>query len=231
VVDRQFNAKLPRVSAGAIRERDAIVVTADCALEHSRAPEVPAMSMFRISSLSVVVGALVAACGGAQPEAEAPPAAPSAAPAPVEAPPAPSATEAPPAPSAAAPAPEPAAPKKTAWKDMTEDQKKEVMKTVVFPAMKTAFQEFDAKHFKDFTCVTCHGAGAKEGKFKMPNPKLPKLDPKDEFAKHKKKDAKILGFMMEKVAPEMAKLLEVEPYDPKTNQGFGCMNCHTMAGK
>ena len=114
---------------------------------------------------------------------------------------------------------------------MTEDQKKEVMKTVVFPAMKTAFQEFDAKHFKDFTCMTCHGPGAKDGKFKMPNAKLPKLDPKDEFAKHKKKDAKILGFMMEKVSPEMAKLLEVDPYDPKTNQGFGCMSCHTMAGK
>jgi hypothetical protein len=105
------------------------------------------------------------------------------------------------------------------------------MKTVVFPAMKTHFQEFDAKEFKDFTCVTCHGAGAKEGKFKMPNAKLPKLDPKDDFAKHKKKEAKTLAFMMEKVAPEMTKLLEVEPYDPKTNQGFGCFNCHTMAGK
>jgi hypothetical protein len=194
------------------------------------------MTTIRLSSISLLLGVTLAACGGSQPEAEAPPAAPSAAPAPVEAPPAPSATapEAAPAPSAAAPAPSAeATPKKPAWKDMTEDQKKEVMKTVVYPTMKTAFQEFDAKRFKDMTCMTCHGPGAKEGKFKMPNPKLPKLDPKDGFAKHKKKeaDAKILAFMMEKVAPEMAKLLEVEPYDPKTNQGFGCFNCHTMAGK
>jgi hypothetical protein len=29
----------------------------------------------------------------------------------------------------------------------------------------------------------------------------------------------------------MVKLLNVPPYDPKTNEGFGCMNCHTMAGK
>jgi hypothetical protein len=195
------------------------------------------MTTIRLSSISMLLGVTLAACGGSQPEAEAPPAAPSATPAPVEAPPAPSATapEAAPAPSAATPAPsaEATAPKKPAWKDMTEDQKKEVMKTVVYPTMKTAFQEFDAKRFKDMTCMTCHGPGAKEGKFKMPNAKLPKLDPKDGFAKHKKKDAdaKILAFMMEKVAPDMAKLLEVEPYDPKTNQGFGCFNCHTMAGK
>ena len=78
-------------------------------------------------------------------------------------------------------------------------------------------------------CTTCHGPGAKEGKFKMPNPKLPKLDPKDGFAKHKKSKGEILKFMMEKVAPEMAKLLDVEPYNPDTKQGFGCFNCHTMA--
>jgi len=187
------------------------------------------MSTFRLSSFSVLLGAALAACGGGQPAPEAPPAAPSAEPAPIQAPPAPSAPEAPAAPTAGAP--EPAAPKKTAWKDMTEDQKKEVMKTVVFPAMKAHFQEFDAKEFKDFTCITCHGPGAKEGKFKMPNAKLPKLDPKDNFAKHQKKEAKTLAFMMEKVSPEMTKLLEVEPFDPKTNQGFGCFSCHTMAGK
>jgi hypothetical protein len=112
---------------------------------------------------------------------------------------------------------------------MTTDQKKEVMKTVVYPAMKSAFQEFDSKRFADMTCMTCHGPGAKEGKFKMPNPKLPVLDPKDGFKKHQKK-AEILKFMMEKVAPEMAKLLDVPPFDPATNQGFGCFNCHTMAG-
>jgi hypothetical protein len=187
------------------------------------------MAKFRYASLSLVLGVTLAACGGSQPEAEAPPPAPSAAPAPVEAPPAPSAapTETAPAPSASA---EPPAAKKPAWKDMTEDQKKEVMKTIVYPTMKTEFQEFDSKRFAEMTCMTCHGPGAKEGKFKMPNPKLPKLDPKDGFAKHKKK-ADILKFMMEKVAPDMAKLLEVEPYDPKTQQGFGCFNCHTMAGK
>ena len=59
----------------------------------------------------------------------------------------------------------------------------------------------------------------------------PKLDPTDGFAKHKKKTAKILAFMMEQVSPEMAKILDVPHYDPATHQGFGCFNCHTMAGK
>lgn len=195
------------------------------------------MTIFRSSALALVLGMTITACGGSQPEAETAPSAPSAAPAPAPtetAAPAPSATETAPAPSASAPAPaatEAPAEKKVAWKDMTEDQKKEVMKTVVLPAMKTEFQGFDAKKYADMNCTLCHGAGAKEGKFKMPNPKLPKLDPKDGFAKYKKSKPEILKFMMEHVAPGMAKLLDVEPYNPDTKQGFGCFNCHTMAGK
>jgi hypothetical protein len=46
-----------------------------------------------------------------------------------------------------------------------------------------------------------------------------------------KKNAKVTKFMMERVAPEMAKLLNLPPYDPATHEGFGCFNCHTMAGK
>ena len=41
--------------------------------------------------------------------------------------------------------------------------------------MKKVFQAYDAKAYAKFTCATCHGDGATDGKFKMPNAKLPKL--------------------------------------------------------
>jgi type IV secretory pathway VirB10-like protein len=173
------------------------------------------------------VAVVVVACGGSQtPPAEpAPPSEPVVAPTASSAPPAPAEPEA--APSASA---EPPAPAPRDWDALTEDQKKEIMKTEVLPKMKGLFQEFDAKRFADVKCTTCHGPGAMQGKFDMPNPKLPKLDPKNGFEKHKKKDAKILAFMMEHVVPEMAKIINEPVYDPATQKGFGCSECHTMVG-
>ncbi|MFO0566820.1 MAG: hypothetical protein U0263_14215 [Polyangiaceae bacterium] len=118
---------------------------------------------------------------------------------------------------------------KPTFKDMSEEQKKALMKEVVVPKLGAVFKEFDGKKYAEVNCVTCHGADAKNGKFQMPNPKLPKLDPKDGFAKHMKKHEKITKFMMAKVVGEMASALGVSPYNPETKQGFGCGGCHPMA--
>jgi hypothetical protein len=102
------------------------------------------------------------------------------------------------------------------------------MKTVVMPKSKELFAAFDAKEFGNMKCPTCHGDGAKNKTFKMPNPKLPKLSYTDGFKKHTDKKPEITKFMMEKVVPEMASLLGMQPYDPKTQKGFGCANCHVV---
>ncbi len=106
------------------------------------------------------------------------------------------------------------------WADMMHAQRNDHMKKVVFPKMKAEFAAFDPR-MKDFTCATCHGAGATDGTFKMPNPALPKLS-QAMTDKHPKETQ----FMAEKVVPLMAEMLSTTPFDPNTQQGFGCLGCH-----
>ncbi len=98
------------------------------------------------------------------------------------------------------------------------------------PKMGALFHDYDATKYADPKCGLCHGAGAKDGSFKMPNPDLPKLPATpDGFKKLAAKHGKIMTFMSEKVKPTMAGLVGEPPMDPKTGQGFGCFECHTKA--
>lgn len=110
---------------------------------------------------------------------------------------------------------------------LNKEQRVAFMKTEVMPKMTPLFQAFDATHFAKVTCITCHGPGAKEGKFAMPTPDLPKLD----FSKKDPKHEKWNEFMGSKVVPTMATTLGVKPYDKATKQGFGCLSCHMKAEK
>jgi hypothetical protein len=173
------------------------------------------------------LAAIYGACGGAPtPETETAPPAPTApAPEPEPTPPPEEPAAAADAGAALEDAGPPSAPALPVWKDLNQAERAEFMKNHVMPKMSALLKEFDPKEFAEVKCTTCHGPGAKEGKFKMPNPKLPKIN--DAMMK---KHPEMTEFMMKKVVPEMATLLSEQPFDPATKQGFGCMRCHT-AGK
>ncbi len=185
--------------------------------------------------------ALVAACGGhnqaiqpqgalASASAVASTIAP---PAGTEAPPAgaaPSAVPGP-APSVATPAGTPSVtqPGPGEWGTWSHDKKLTWMKFGVMPKMSQAFHDVDPARYAEPRCGLCHGAGAKDGSFKMPNPDLPKL-PKTpaDFMKLAAAKPKVFAFMKDVVSPQMAALLGEQPFDMKTGKGFGCMECHTQ---
>ena len=112
----------------------------------------------------------------------------------------------------------------TPWKDKSREQRMDWMGLAVFPKMRAIFQEHDAS-YSTLTCQTCHGSNMEMVDFKMPNSlfSLPKTNTL-EWAKDY--DAEVTAFMSEQVVPEMAKLLDVEPYDAETEKGFGCFGCH-----
>ncbi len=161
-----------------------------------------AMAVRRCTTVAIAsFASVLISCGGAQPPAEAPAGGGA-------------------APASGAPA--------AAWKDMNHDQRMEFMKSTVLPKMKSEFAAYDATRFGSITCVTCHGDSVKDGSFKMPNPKLPKV-PSDQAGFKKLGDDKpeAMKFMMSKVVPDMASMLGEQPFDPATGKGFGCHECHT----
>ena len=109
------------------------------------------------------------------------------------------------------------------WPEMDFDQRKAYMASDVMPPMQAAFAGYDAEAFETITCATCHGAGAEDGSFTMPAEHLYPID----FADFPTGDG--ADFMMNEVVPQMTTLLDAEPFDSSTGEGFGCISCHTAA--
>jgi len=155
-------------------------------------------------SWSLIAAAALLACGGGAPPASSP------------------STGSEPG---ATPAADDAAAADLKWSDTMPVKDKAVfMKKKVMPAMSKSFQEYDAKEYANFSCKTCHGPQMK------PHPVdfLPELHIKDGKMAEAVEHPEIAKFMHEKVVPEMAELFGKPPYDPATNQGFGCGGCHKI---
>ena len=113
------------------------------------------------------------------------------------------------------------------WADKTFQQRKEWMGVEVLPKMKAMFKEYDEAQFKGFGCDTCHGADGKDKNFAMPTDSIYPLPKDDPVKAAMEYDEAVTKFMVEKVVPDMAKLLDEEPYNPETKTGtFGCFDCH-----
>jgi hypothetical protein len=106
---------------------------------------------------------------------------------------------------------------------LNHEERIEFMKQRVMPTMQPVFVEHDAAKFGNFSCRTCHGPGADQGEFHMPNDALPKLsgDLTRKFPRPK------LDWMLMEVKPTMAKLLKVKEWSPEDPYGFDCFACHT----
>ena len=111
------------------------------------------------------------------------------------------------------------------WDKMDHAARMALMKKVVMPTMRAEFQKFNQDKFATMNCKTCHGAGAMDDSFKMPNPQIWKLpNSREGWAKA---DTNFMKFMRFTVKPKMASLLGLQEWDKDHQDGFGCGNCHT----
>jgi hypothetical protein len=115
------------------------------------------------------------------------------------------------------------------WQHKTREQRMDWMGLEVLPQTKGSFVKFSASDYATFECQTCHGDNMEAVDFKMPNPLLYALATTNTLEESKSYDAEVTAFMAEVLVPQMAGLLDSQPYDPEAQLGFGCFGCHPAA--
>lgn len=111
------------------------------------------------------------------------------------------------------------------------DERRAHMARHVVSVMSELFAGYDAERFPDVSCETCHGSGAAERSFAMPNPDLLALYPTGSIGQYRMVSEYPLGvrFMFSEVVPAMRTMLGASEYDAATGEGFSCFACHPHA--
>jgi hypothetical protein len=122
----------------------------------------------------------------------------------------------------------PAVMKGKPWEELSQGEKKRLMKQIVLPRMREVWREMDPVRYANIDCTLCHGRRAQQGRFQMPNPDLPALDFANKLSKERAEKPALTRFMFKHVVPEMTLALGVRPFDVKSGQGFGCQRCHRV---
>ena len=104
----------------------------------------------------------------------------------------------------------PVGPNTMGWTTWSHEQKLAYMKQTVLPAEREIFGRFEPLRFASMTCETCHGQGARDGSYRMPNRDLPHIvGGRGGFQELIDKQPETVRFMQQVVGPETAHIVEV----------------------
>lgn len=117
------------------------------------------------------------------------------------------------------------------WSELDRDARVALMTTQVMPRATELFQGFDPERYAVVNCATCHGAGAADGSFTMPNPAILPLHPSGspEQQAMVQEHPQMVRFMFNHLVPAMRETMNVPPYEAETGDGFSCFYCHSHA--
>jgi hypothetical protein len=119
------------------------------------------------------------------------------------------------------------APRPGEWVTWSHDQKLAYMKDGFMDAERAVFAAWEPVRYRELSCRTCHGPGADDGSYRMPNIELTRpIRGVEGFRELAAQEPALLRFMQKAVVPATARLLGLPEFDMTAHTGFSCWQCH-----
>jgi len=112
------------------------------------------------------------------------------------------------------------------WPEMTIEQRKSHMGRVVLPTAAAIFGSWRPDHYARVDCTLCHGQGARNDNFSMPNDHLPRLSGDLLLGPEFASQPETTRLKLNRLVPEMSAALGLKSFSIITRKGFGCYSCH-----